>query len=79
MNLEELITDMISGIVEPAFYECAICGHAGGDHRLNNTCMLCDCSHFSDMTDEQKQEAIVAKMMETSAFARLAVFVDEHS
>lgn len=38
---------------EPDFNVCGGCHHAGGDHDLNNRCLICG-DHFASMTEDEK-------------------------
>jgi len=49
---------------DPDFNVCVGCKHHGGDHDLNNKCLLCDCDLFGSMTEQQKWDHGLAALAE---------------
>jgi len=49
VNVSELVQRLLEQGVEATINRCGaeFCGHRGGEHALDNRCLVCDCSHFS--------------------------------
>jgi hypothetical protein len=52
----ELRERMETAGFEPPYNVCAACRHHGGDHDLNNRCLICNDDYFTSMTDDQRWE-----------------------